>query len=201
MLKITCNIWGQGLLEAIVGISIITIGLGAVLSLAHSSISSHYEAETRVIAANLAREAVEVVHNIRDSNWLSGNMWDSGLYSGVDCDGVPILDYLNSNWEINFSPDDISDEMGKVYQFISGSYINLFAQAEEMPALTKETLYKRFLTLKAICYDGDEESIENSAICSGGDEKIGIRITAEVKWTEHGRSHSLVVEDSIYNWR
>lgn len=192
---------GQGLLEAIIGISIITIGLGGALSLAHSSISSHYEAETRVVAANLAREAVEAVHNIRDSNWLAGNKWDNGLYSDVDYTGAPVLDYMSGNWQIDYSPGNFFDDMCKVYQFTSGAYTNLFVQAFFQPTDTQETLYKRFLILKAICYDGDSESIENSASCPSGSDKIGIRIIAEVRWTEHGRAHSLIVEDSVYNWR
>ncbi|OGF23342.1 hypothetical protein A2Y83_01345 [Candidatus Falkowbacteria bacterium RBG_13_39_14] len=191
---------GQGLLEAIIGISIITIGLSGALTLAHSGISSHYEAETRVIAANLAREAVEIVHNIRDSNWLSGGAWDSGFYNGADYEGVPMLSYSSGNWQINFTADDFTADTAKVYQFTVGDYNNLFVQSVAKPADAEETLYKRMMTLKAICYKNGNEEIRDSASC-GNDDKIGIRIIAEVRWTEHGRAHSLVVEDSVYNWR
>ncbi len=200
MLNLIKNKDGQGLIEAIAGISIIIVGLTGAIAVAQSSLSSNYEAETRVVAANLAREAVEVVHNIRDSNWLAGNNWDMGLYSLSDYDGVLILNYINNTWSIGFSPDDFTDSNTAIYRFISGAYKNLFTQANAQPEDTEKTFYKRLLSLKAICLSTGAETIENSAVCSAG-SKVGIRVIAEMRWEEHARAHSLVVEDSIYNWR
>ncbi|MFH0857021.1 MAG: hypothetical protein V1860_03935 [bacterium] len=191
---------GQGLLEAIAAIAIIIIGLVGTLALVHSSIASHYEARTRVIAANLAREAAEAVHNIRDDNWLAGNLWDDGLYDASDYEGIPILDFITGYWSINFTADNFSSDMTNIYQYTSGSYKNFFVQAAIKPADTIKTSFRRLVVLKSICYDGSAEIIEDSASCSTG-EKIGVRIAVEVRWTEHERDHNLIVEDSVYNWR
>jgi len=196
---------GQGIIEAIAGIFVIIIGLIGYLSIAHSSVSSNYEAQTRIIAANLAREGVEVAHNIRDSNWIAGRDWDNGLYSVNDYDGVPDFAYDGDNsWQIDFNPDNFSDNDTNIYKFQAGAYSGLSVQKDPVSADAVKTLYKRLITLKSICYDSDtgiEEAPISKAHCTGGDEKIGIRVLSEIRWTEHGRSHTFIVEDSIYDWR
>lgn len=199
-MKNILNNKGQGLLEAMAGITIIIIGLTGILAIGYGSMMSNYEAQTRVVAANLAREGVEATHNIRDSNWLGANLWDDGLHNAADYNGVPILDCLTGRWQINFTPNDILSDVAKVYQYTAENYNNLFVQADSQPANTSEVPFKRFITLRAICYDGSAESIEDSAACSTGN-KIGVRMSVEVLWTEHSRTHNLTVEDSVYDWR
>ncbi len=58
------------LLETIVAIYIITVGLGAAMSLAQLSLSSASVFKQQLIATNLAEEGAELVHNKRDSNYL-----------------------------------------------------------------------------------------------------------------------------------
>lgn len=194
---------GQGLLEAIAAISVIIIGLVSVIAVSHSSLASHYEAETRMVAANLAREGAEAVHNIRDSNWLAGDAWDAGLFAGADYTGIPVItvsgNWQTENWQVGFGPNDFNDNRTTVYQYTAG-FTGLYAQADGVLPGAQKTIYKRFLTLKAICESEGAESILDSASCSSG-TKIGVRIISEIRWEEHGRSHSLTVEDSVYNWK
>lgn len=199
-MKNILNNKGQGLLEAMAGITIIIIGLTGILAIGYGSMMSNYEAQTRVVAANLAREGVEAAHNIRDSNWLGANLWDDGLHNATDYNGVPILDFLTGRWQINFTPNDFVSDITKVYQYTSGNYKNFFFQSASLPAAASEIPFRRFITLKSICYDGSAESIEDSAACSTGN-KIGVRMSVEVLWTEHSRTHNLTVEDSVYDWR
>lgn len=78
---------GQGLLEATLAIGMILVGLGAVLSLTLQNVSATNASSQRLIAAQLAREAIEAVRAQRDSNWLAaGNsrptqVWDDGVCS------------------------------------------------------------------------------------------------------------------------
>ena len=61
---------GFTLLETIVAVGLITVGLISALALISSSLFYVSSIEDRLIAANLAGEGIEVVRNIRDSNWL-----------------------------------------------------------------------------------------------------------------------------------
>src|SRR3989344_8435958 len=92
---------GQSLLELVVAIAVITVGLFSVWNLFISNFNGEQEAGARILAVNLAREGIEIVKNIRDSNWLaienndpcSSNpcYWDSGLDIDADGDGTAII--------------------------------------------------------------------------------------------------------------
>lgn len=202
MNKIFKNIQGQGLIETLIAIFIIMMGLVATIEVARTSLIGHQEANTRVVATNLAREAVEVIHNIRDSNWLDKKSWENGLSDPVGGHiGVPVLDYFNNEWSIDYTAATFADEITKVYRFTSGSYNGLFIQQSLGPPVNSEiTMFKRLVKLKSICYDNGAQTIEDSDSCFVGD-KIGVRIVVEVRWQERGRPHDLTVEDSVYNWK
>lgn len=73
---------GFTLLEAIVAISVITVGLVGVLSLVTQTISSATFSKDKLIAVYLAQEGIEIVRNIRDTNWLTNASWNNGLGIG-----------------------------------------------------------------------------------------------------------------------
>jgi len=63
---------GQTLIETIVAIFVLTTGLSAGLALAIFAFSASSDISERIIATGLAREGVEGVRRLRDSNWLWG---------------------------------------------------------------------------------------------------------------------------------
>lgn len=75
------NELGFTLIEGIVASGIISTALIVGLALAYSNLTASRANSDRIIAANLAREALEVVRNIRDSNWLR-------LEANIDKDAV-----------------------------------------------------------------------------------------------------------------
>lgn len=81
---------GFTLLETIIATGIITTALVGILGLLATSISVGEDIRAQHIAANLAQEGIEVVHNIRNTNWVEqrgapGTPWDDGLTDGVSC--------------------------------------------------------------------------------------------------------------------
>lgn len=75
---------GFTLIEAIVAIGVISVGFVGSLVLISKSSSQSAILKDRVVAAHLAEEGLEVVHNIRDTNWLKGFDWRSGLVDTVN---------------------------------------------------------------------------------------------------------------------
>src|SRR3989338_2611226 len=65
---------GQTLIETVVAIFILASGLSAGLALAVFAFSSTSNNAERVVATSLAREGVEVIRRMRDSNWLRDNL-------------------------------------------------------------------------------------------------------------------------------
>lgn len=189
---------GQSLVEMIVALAIILTGLIGALTLTISNLSASGEAGTRVIATNLAREGIDVVRNIRDTNWLKNSPWDDLLHDGADHTAIAVFNPVaDPGWQLKFSPSAIDEAAAKLYL----SADNLYLQDDAPPGGTS-TLYARLLTLDPICLNlaAKTETITGGD-CLGGEEKIGLRVGSEVAWTESGRSHSITLEDKLYNWR
>ena len=63
---------GFGIIEMIVAMAILSTALIGAVSLASLNMQVQRQAEFKLIAVNLAREGIEVVRNIRDTNRLGG---------------------------------------------------------------------------------------------------------------------------------
>lgn len=95
---------GFNLLEVIIAITVITIGLLGAFTLANKTISSGKISANRVTAASLSQEGIEIVRNIRDSNWLAGNPWNQGLAAGdyiVQYDDTSLRAFSNTFLKID----------------------------------------------------------------------------------------------------
>ena len=99
------------------------------------------ESESRVIAANLVREGIEVVRSIRDSNWLACTSWtnqqcDTWDYSddgdlnndledrlNKDYSAIAVFDTDNNLWHLDFTPNMIKHDIAtKMYLYKTEGY-------------------------------------------------------------------------------
>ena len=86
------NNQGQSLMETILAIGLVTSVILGALGLGIYSVRVGRYSQNQLLAANLAREALEYVRNVRDSNWLKGQAWNTGLITSPDCYNV------GANW-------------------------------------------------------------------------------------------------------
>lgn len=106
---------GETIIEVLVAILILTGVLIAAFSMLNKSIDANVNVKNRIIALNIAREGIEAVRNIRDTNWLkySGDRrgkwlcWDSETTSNA-CSGAGADTLLNDDtfYTVDFSPDN-----------------------------------------------------------------------------------------------
>ncbi|MFH0838113.1 MAG: hypothetical protein V1880_02510 [Patescibacteria group bacterium] len=92
MMRIKINIRGETLAETIVALSVLAIGITVASTVILNSMRNLTNAKNRVIAINIAREGIEAVRNIRDTNWLyysdkRRQCWNHDPGAGV-CDGT-----------------------------------------------------------------------------------------------------------------
>jgi len=73
---------GFSLTEVIIAIFIIIIGIIGAMGLITYSISNVTVGKSQIIAASLAQEGMEIVRNIRDTNWKEDVDWNDGLDNG-----------------------------------------------------------------------------------------------------------------------
>lgn len=181
---------GQSLLETVFAIGILMIVVSAILALATANSIGQKESEFQVVANNLAREGIEVVRNIRDSNWLSGGSkaWDNGLVDPLG-GNIAIVEFNPStnDWTVNFSYS--SDQL---FNASDGTYTHNSAD--------KASIYHRHLVIDNICRNASNQEIIKFP-CGSGEDKIGIKVTSSVNWNERGRGRLVTIEDLLYEWK
>lgn len=200
---------GQGLLEMIVAMGIITTGLLSVVTLVSANLNASRQSAERFVASSLAREGVEAARAVRDGNWLSGTEWNDGLAGvGQDRVGTLLLDTATGERRFDFGASAMADDAAKV--FIGTGDMNpergIMSQffGGTAPADYSSTIYRRLVSLYPICRDsaGVETVIESeSASCPPGSAEIGEDVRSTVGWSVKGNSYSVAAEEKLYDWR
>ncbi len=80
-LKISERNAGFSLMEVIVSVFLISVGLIGALTLINYTVDSASISSSRLVAANLAQEGIEIVRNLRDSN-LEWSSWYASVVNG-----------------------------------------------------------------------------------------------------------------------
>ena len=160
---------------------IITVLVG-VMGLVISINASVSMSASKLIAANLAQEGIEVVKNIRDLNF-GANGWDDWYaeFSGRTC---YYLQYDSSNLDRSIPSCD-SDAPVLQYNLATGLYgyngYNGYDSGVNTPFVYK----RKIILTKNPSGVNDNE----------------IKVEAVVSWVEHNRPQTLTVEDRLWNWR
>ena len=195
---------GFSIPEVIVAISIIVLVILTATNLLVSSMRANRSNVNRIIAYNLAQEALEGVRNIRDGNWLQNQYWRGdkkydffgepfkedgkyviqkkhNLFSEGQCSqGSKFVNDIGtvkaaSPWEMS----QYSDEGSKLY-YGGSNYVEYTHQLGQ-----KFTGFKRWVEIQTI---SDEKSL-----------KIGV--TAVVEWEEKSNPKSIRVSTILTDWK
>lgn len=139
---------GQTLIETIVAIVVLTTALASGLALAIYVLGNAGLNKSQIIATNLAREGVEVLRYMRDTNWLEGDSkgggWglqycadiDANCYPGwlTGPSGSPYNNYdllqsagNNNRWRLEY---DFNNNVWRKLQ--TNSNYNLYLQSNGM---------------------------------------------------------------------
>ena len=191
---------GQSLVEVIIALAIISSAVVAALTLTVSSLSAQKSNEGWVIGGNLAREGIEVVRNMRDSNWLAGRVWNDGLVGpepDTDHTAVPVFDPETGGWTIDFSVDGIGEESASVWRLLGG-HPGIMVQAAARPEGTVPSGFRRIIYLHPVCAD---QSVLESGTCPPGNPQAGLSVTSHVTWSVSGRSPKAEMTVVLYDWR
>ncbi|MFA6466245.1 MAG: prepilin-type N-terminal cleavage/methylation domain-containing protein [Patescibacteria group bacterium] len=205
---------GFTLIELMITLAVFTIGISAALGLAMSNYNNSRDNLDKIIAANLAREGIELIRNVRDSNWLrieANDMlacggfcsWDEGLnvntnYVYIDYNDI-FPQAFGGNCAVGNEQCVIACPNCKLYKDVNGFYNH-----DNSGTLTN---YSRAIKLEKICVDESlaqpeiNESIYDMNLpCGALETYIGIQVTAHVQWIDNGTKY-VEIMDKFYNWR
>jgi len=127
------SLTGFTILELIVAIFVMTVGVLGAYAVVQQIIVYNSISSSRLTAAYLAQEGIELVRNIRDTNWL---------------------DPVNPLWD-----DGISNK-------------------------TENNLLQKYTRKTAVT------SITSDSL----------KVVVEISWTEKGQTHTVTVQENLYNW-
>ncbi len=165
---------GFTLLEVITAIFILTVGIGGAFALLRQSLSGASMVELKVTAAYLAQEGIEIVRNIRDSNWLesrsSSVSWDDGL---TNCQSPNCCE---GDYKIYTSLTNVSNCNSSNLRYLNIDTNGFYSYDSGTP-----TKFKRKII-----------------ITPKGSDKMEVKVIVE--WQERERSHSIEVVEDLSNW-
>lgn len=211
---------GFTLVETIIATGVIVFGVLGILSLNTGSIIVSQVSESEFEAAQLAREGIETVRAIRDSNWLkydtdSTTAWNTSLYSGTDYTAV-LLDPMHSSY-LDFTPNTFSStctgassvtyNCTAMWLDSTSNYYYQTTSSSFSPsgAGVKSTNYFRLLTLNPICRSNSSESTErivtSGSTCSGTETQVGIDVISQVEYPTRGNTGIYTLEEYLYDWK
>jgi len=165
---------GFTLLEVIIAIFIISVGVGGVAKLVPSLIVGASVNQSRLVAAYLAQEGIEIIRNVRDTRWLKNHY--SGTPSPWDffaerCASGCEMDYLIM---ASFVPHDYFgtklkiDPVNGFYNYASG----------------QDTKFDRKITVQS-----DSDDPDNILI-----------ITVDVFWEDRGKPYNFSAQEKLCKW-
>jgi len=199
-------------MELLIAITILVVALVATIALIINSIEAGRASKNKLIGTNFAREGIEIVRNIRDSNWLDPDettTWRDGLDVGRIV--APILSH---QWDTE--PTDLviingfdDNDAAIWYSPSEGQYLQASAA---FPGGSELSSFYRGIYLSLICHDsvGTEHIVakESTDDCTSfpdeGDGpfgEVGVQVITEVRWPTSDSNHKVVIEERLYNWQ
>ena len=192
---------GQTMIEMIFAIGIIGIGLLAATTLVFSNLALEDRDKDEVSAINLAREGLELGKNLRDSNWLAGNSFDTGMVgTGSDYTATPEWNGISNSNAFDFTANDFTDPRTKVMSSASAGAVYFLANWEPGFSGTSST-FSRLVTFHPICSDFTTVLNSGAACTDSGKIKVGVRVESHVRWMEQSVQKDTVMYDDLYDWR
>ncbi len=176
------------LIETVVAVSILTVGTLGAFSLIQKTIGLTSASSSQLTAAYLAQEEIEIVRNIRDSNWLNSQPWGSigaTLNGNVNYDSSSIGDLVDNLVLLRLGEDEpwyfyhMDEEFcveGGAWHYPDGDFCQDFGNC---------CLDSRFTRHLEISYP--EENI--------------MEVKSIVEWQERWGLQQLTIQTNLYDWR
>jgi prepilin-type N-terminal cleavage/methylation domain-containing protein len=159
------------LIELILAVFVTAVGTVGAFAVLQKVIVSTTFSSSRLVASYLAQEGIEVIRNIRDTNWVEGaTNWDADITQDSPS---KYLDYQSDVFpDATCTGKDYLD-----YNDTSG-YYECSSYGKFQRTVTVNRIYENF----------------------GGVDFTVLEVIVEVEWNELGSSHKVIVQENLYEW-
>lgn len=218
---------GESILEVVIATVILSSVLIATFSILQRALDTNINIKNRVIALNIAREGLEAVRNIRDTNWLKYSGDRRGKWLCYDnptqpdaCEGTTsATDFLvdDTYYTVDFDTgvyryyldentmaediDFLSSGAGQANREDFRLYLTPTSPqryTHESTGNTETIFYRQIYLDIANPYDGTPP-----AFCDGDDASCNegrVKVISRVYWQEDGRQRATTVEGHLYDF-
>jgi prepilin-type N-terminal cleavage/methylation domain-containing protein len=182
LIKIKSKNTGFTLLEVIVAIFILTVGIGGSFVLIQQTISTASIVQSRLIAAYLGQEGIEIIRNIRDNNWLEQRespplpVWNDGM---SDCQGPTNCCEGDYGTDMPPSKTPLTTVVG--CDFDNLRYLNIDSDGFYSYLFGTQTKFKRKILI---------EPIENNKM----------KVVVIIQWKQKSKTYEIEVVEHVTNW-
>lgn len=179
---------GFSLIEAMIAIAILVMVLASSLSLINQTVQRLAVPRDQVVAANLAAEGIEVIRNLRDSNWLRvpTTTWDNGLTSG-GCTAAAAAGLGAGSCLGGACPFAANVSYASIGLSFLGSD-QLYLESTGTYSHTTAGTPTKFSREIRINY------------CKDSDGIVYMRVEGFVNWVDRGTTKSFMAVDHLYDW-
>lgn len=173
-MPITTSSKGFTLVEVVVAVFVVSLGVLGVFSLIQNVAASTSISVFRFTATYLTQEGIEIVRNIRDSNWLGQRTnpaikWDDAIPDG--------------SWQADYETQSLA-------QPYNGAYLNVGSSGFYGYSMGSPSKFRRKITIQKLDIKP-----------TGGDGEYDvIKVLVETFWDERGRTHKVQAQEDLYNW-
>lgn len=172
---------GQTLVEALVALSILTVGFIGIVTLLTKSFQLNRTTSNDTQATYLAAEGIEVAKNIIDYDVYSGlpnnSNWGCSFDLNVGQSADYALEYDTAPTNCVAPPTVQSEPNGDHLYFASSTDLYTYSDFNAQP-----TDFTRDVTITAV--SNDELDVQST-----------------VAWSDGGLGNTITLEDHFYNWR
>ncbi len=176
-MKTINNNKGFGLIEVIVGVTMLLITSIAALSLSQTVIRTESFNEKRVIGYNLAQQVMEETRRSRDSSWddlKSDTRWGDG---SIDESDVLLGEQTGNSYECSI---------------VSDNEIGCKVENEDFVVTREIQEVNNFSNLHGITTDLRGSDIDDSLVR---------RVIVKVTWTERGAERDITLVTLLTDWK
>lgn len=161
------------MLEIVVILIIISVGLVGVMNLMFFSLRAQNSNRDTLIAYNLAQEGLELVRNVRDTNWREGMDWNRYI------EGDPSGKKYKVDFR-HFQPVSITDNTEAVLQISTSSDLRFYVNETG----SSDSIFQRTITITA-----DNASSSSSTV------------NCLVEWNDRGDTRRFELQTELYDWK
>jgi prepilin-type N-terminal cleavage/methylation domain-containing protein len=176
------NTKGFTLMEVIIALFIFAVGIIAIYVMTTFTISSTIHVSNKFTAAYLVQEGIELVRNIRDTNWLqgTGHTWNEQLAT-FNCNGTcdEVINGCIVDYKHSYSPLTPEDPDLPAY---NGQFLNIDSDVFYSYSAGSQTKFKRKVSIDASTADI-------------------LKVCVRVEWKEKGNPNQITAQENLYNWR